>query len=427
VYGSGGFTSYSHQQLRDQLGGWAAQGIRMVKMKVGRDPEKDPERVRVAREAMESLKKKKNAPQMALYTEPEKMSKVWEVRESGLGATAFVPGERDTWPGWEDSAVPPEKVGDYLRDLRFAPQTFRERFAEKPASRGSKPDVMLFPDTFNNHFYPETAKAAVAVLEAAGYHVQIPKASLCCGRPLYDYGMLDTAKRLLQKTMRHLEPHLSAGTPIVVLEPSCASVFRDELPNLFPHHQDARRRSQQTFLLNEFLEKKGPDFKPPALNRKALVHGHCHQKAVMGMEHEESMLKKMGLELVMPDSGCCGIAGSFGYEEGDRYQVSVRAGERVLLPAVRQAGDDTLIIADGFSCREQIRQGTKREALHSAQALEIALQQGAVPAIRHNPETVFIQRREREHAEARRELIAAMIAASTMAALFWMQGRQRRH
>ncbi|HEY7318488.1 MAG TPA: FAD-binding and (Fe-S)-binding domain-containing protein, partial [Candidatus Binatia bacterium] len=596
-----------------------------------------------AREAMERLKKKNNAPQMKLYDEPKKMSKIWEVRESGLGATAFVPGERDSWPGWEDSAVPPEKVGDYLRDLRelfkrygyhcslyghfgqgcihtridfdltsadgiknyrkftaeaaelvvtryggslsgehgdgqsrgemlevmygkeilqafrefksvwdpqwkmnpgkvidahprdanlrlgadyrpkrpkthftyvedgdfahatlrcvgvgkcrrlsggtmcpsfmvtreekdttrgrahmlfemlqgdvikdgwksdavkdalhlclackgckgdcpvnvdmasykaeflshyyegrlrprsayafgliywwsrlasympelvnfltqspllsrgakllagvapereiprFAPRTFKERFREHHSNSNGQNEVLLWPDTFNNHFYPEVAEAAVEVLEAAGYHVEIPSVSLCCGRPLYDYGMLATAKRLLRRVMHCLQPQLSAGTPIVVLEPSCASVFRDELTNLFPHDPDARRLREQTFLLNEFLEKKAPGFRPPALERKALLQGHCHQKAVMSMEHERSLLSKIGLELTMPESGCCGMAGSFGFEEGDRYDVSVRCGERVLFPGVRQATPETLIVADGFSCREQIRQGT---------------------------------------------------------------------
>ena len=664
-----------------------------------------------AREAMESLKKRKNPPQMALYNKPEEMSKVWEVRESGLGATAFVPGERDTWPGWEDSAVPPERVGDYLRDLRklfkqygydcslyghfgqgcihtridfdlatgegirkyrsftaqaaeivigryggslsgehgdgqsrgdmlemmygekilrafrdfksiwdpqwkmnpgkvidarprdadlrlgndyrpaqpkthfhyseddgsfahaalrcvgvgkcrrlsggtmcpsfmvtreekdttrgrarmlfemlqgdvitdgwksdavkdalhlclackgckgdcpvnvdmatykaeflshyykgrlrprsayafgliywwsraaawmpelvnfftqapglrgaakfiagmaperripaFAPYTFRRRFDEKPNADG-KPAVMLWPDTFNNYFYPETAEAAVDVLEAAGYHVKIPEASLCCGRPLYDYGMLATAKRLLQRVLRELQPQLSAGTPIVVLEPSCASVFRDELTNLFPHDEDAKRLRQQTFVLNEFLEKKAPWFAPPPLKKKALVHGHCHQKALIGVEQERSVLAKLGLELTMPDSGCCGMAGSFGFEEGDRYEVSIRCGERVLFPAVRQAPDDAIIVADGFSCREQVRQGTQREALHSAQVLQMALQQPGANANDHAPESFYIRRREREHASARLRLVARLAGAATMATLLWLRSRGAR-
>ena len=662
-----------------------------------------------AREAMERLNKKSDAPQMALYDEQDKMAKIWQVRESALGATAFVPGERDTWPGWEDSAVPPDKVGDYLRDLRklfkhygyhcslyghfgqgcihtridfdltsadgvrnyrnftaeaaemvvgryggslsgehgdgqsrgdllevmygkqivqafhdfksawdprwkmnpgkvidaqprhanlrlgadyrppqlkthfqfgddggsfahaalrcvgvgkcrrlsggtmcpsfmvtreekdttrgrahmlfemlqgdvitagwksdavkdalhlclackgckgdcpvnvdmasykaeflshyyegrlrprsayafglvdrwsrlasrlpevvnfftqtpglsaaakflagiapgreiprFAAHTFQDSFHPDP-SGGNKPDVLLWPDTFNNHFYPEVCAAAAEVLRQAGYHVQVPRASLCCGRPLYDYGMLDRAKSQLQNILHHLQPQLSAGTPIIVLEPSCASVFRDELPNLLPRENNAERLKDQTFLLSEFLDSKAPNFAPPRLQRKALLHGHCHQKALLGMEHDRSVLGKLGLEFHAPESGCCGMAGSFGFEAGDRYEVAARCGERALLPAVRDADDDTLIIADGFSCREQIRQSTAREALHTAQVLQLALCQPSIAQNGAPAERVFTEAREHQHKVAQFKMMAALAGVTIVAGGFFLRGRR---
>src|SRR5262249_34944017 len=179
-------------------------------------------------------------------------------------------------------------------------------------------------------FHPEIAKAGVEVLEAAGFQVVVPAASLCCGRPLYDSGMLDTAGRLLRQILDALRPQIRAGVPVVGLEPSCLAVFRDELVNLFPHDEDAKRLRQQAFLLSEFLEQKAPDFRPPPLRRRAVVHGHCHHKAIMGMTAEEDVLKKLGLDVEVLDSGCCGMAGSFGFER-EHYPVSVAVGELVLL------------------------------------------------------------------------------------------------
>jgi Fe-S oxidoreductase len=172
-----------------------------------------------------------------------------------------------------------------------------------------------------------------------------------------------------------LRPQIRAGLPVVGLEPSCVAVFRDELPNLFPHDQDARRLSRQAFLLSEFLIHKVEGYQPPRLPRKAVVHGHCHHKAVMGMTDEETVLARLGLDVTVLDAGCCGMAGSFGLET-DHYDVSIKCGERVLLPAVRAAARDTLIIADGFSCREQIAQTTDRHALHLAQVIQMALRGG---------------------------------------------------
>ncbi|HEV2963882.1 MAG TPA: FAD-binding and (Fe-S)-binding domain-containing protein, partial [Candidatus Angelobacter sp.] len=161
---------------------------------------------------------------------------------------------------------------------RFANETFRAWFAKRGLRNQGLPPVMLWPDTLNNHLHPNIAKAAVEVLEHAGYQVIIPKDVLCCGRPLYDFGMLDTAKGLLKQVLESLRPHIASGLPVVGLEPSCASVFRDEMPNLMAHNKDAERLSQQTFLLSEFLVKKA-NYHPPQLKRKALVHGHCHHKS----------------------------------------------------------------------------------------------------------------------------------------------------
>ena len=239
-------------------------------------------------------------------------------------------------------------------------------------SGSAQKEVILWPDTFNNYFHPETSRAAVDVLRHAGFKVIIPRQHLCCGRPLYDFGMLDRAKRYLRKVMQVLGKQIDSGIPIVVLEPSCASVFRDELRNLFPADPRATRLRAQTFLLSEFLENHAPGFRPPQLSKKVLLHGHCHHKALMKMKDEESLLRKAGADLQSLDSGCCGMAGSFGFEK-DNYNVSLALGERVLLPAVRQAAPETLIVSDGFSCREQILQTTGRKALHLAEVLQLAL------------------------------------------------------
>ena len=256
---------------------------------------------------------------------------------------------------------------------RFATQTFRRWFAKRP-TKATGSTVLLWPDTFNNYFLPETAKAAVEVLEAAGFSVTLPRSVLCCGRPLYDFGFLDRAKRLLLQTLDTLSTEIDAGTPVVVLEPSCAAVFRDELGNLFPKHDRARKLAQQTFLLSEFLEKKAPAFRPPPLPRKALLHGHCHHKSIMRTTDEESVLRKLGVDFHAPAAGCCGMAGSFGFEH-DRYDISLAIGELELLPAVRSAAADTLLVADGFSCREQISQCTGRHALHLAEVVRMAMTQ----------------------------------------------------
>lgn len=235
--------------------------------------------------------------------------------------------------------------------------------------------VILWIDTFNNYFHPHTSRAALDVLRAAGFSVTIPNIHLCCGRPLYDFGFLEQAKAYLQRTLDYLGPAIDDGTPMVVLEPSCASVFRDELRNLFPSDPRADRLRRHTFLLSEFLERYARDYEPPRLSATVLLHGHCHQKALMKMTHEEALLRKMGATVQSPDTGCCGMAGPFGFIE-DKFAVSQAVGERVLLPAVRQAPRETLIVADGFSCQEQIQQATGRRAMHLAELMQIGLGKG---------------------------------------------------
>ncbi|HEY7279695.1 MAG TPA: FAD-linked oxidase C-terminal domain-containing protein [Trebonia sp.] len=252
----------------------------------------------------------------------------------------------------------------------LAPVTFRQWFARHQSPADGTP-VLLWPDTFTNYFSPEIGVAAVQVLEQAGCRVQLPTGrTLCCGRPLYDYGMLPTARRWLGAVLEQLREPLAAGLPVVGLEPSCVAVFRDELVNLMPDDLDARRLSQQAMTLGEFLGRSG--YQAPPMAGQALVQVHCHHGAVLTFGSERTLLRDMGLELDEPPSGCCGLAGSFGFERGEHYDVSMAAGERVILPAVRDAAPQTLIVADGFSCREQIAHGTARRALHLAQVLRLA-------------------------------------------------------
>jgi FAD/FMN-containing dehydrogenase/Fe-S oxidoreductase len=252
----------------------------------------------------------------------------------------------------------------------FAREPF-QRWARRRRPNGeTSPDVILWPDTFNNFFLPGTARSAIAVLEAAGFRVRVPQQRLCCGRPLYDYGMLDKAKSLLDDVMRKMRDE-PGEVPIVVLEPSCAAVFRDELVHLFPDREEARALSGRVMLLSELLNRHAPAFRPP-LQGQALVHAHCHHKALMRIDGEREVLEATGLETRVLDSGCCGMAGAFGFEK-EHYAISMQVGERMLLPAVRAAGS-ALVVADGFSCREQIRQATGRRALHLAEVLEAGLQ-----------------------------------------------------
>ena len=312
----------------------------------------------------------------------------------------------------------------------FAATTFRQWFQRRPMRHTDRPRVILWPDTFNNYLSPATSVAAVEVLEAAGFRVVLPKKTLCCGRPLYDYGFLDLAKRLLQQVLDTLGPELDEGTCVVVLEPSCAAVFRDELLNLFPHDERAKRLASQTYVFSEFLEKHASYYQPTHLARKAVVHGHCHHKAIMKMGDEQAVLKKLGLDYQMPETGCCGMAGAFGFER-EHYVVSIKVGERVLLPAVREAEKSTLVIADGFSCREQIAQTTDRQGLHLAQVMHLAMREKAGLVAARYPENAYLQSVEEQLAAAHNGWKSAALVGGGLIALlapviwFWKRKKQQ--
>ena len=308
----------------------------------------------------------------------------------------------------------------------FAPETFKSWFHRRRNSsnnEGALP-VLLWPDTFNNYFLPATAKAAVEVLEAAGFRVIVPRANLCCGRPLYDHGMLDRAQSLLLQILDELSPAIEAGIPVVGLEPSCVAVFRDELINLFPHDERAQALSRQTFLLSEFLEAQASNFSPPRLERKALLHGHCHHKSLMKMTAEESLLRRLGVDFESPAPGCCGMAGSFGFES-EKYDISIAIGELELLPAVRHAPSDWLIIADGFSCREQIAQGTPRHALHLAEVLQMAIAGEYTSKPHPFPESAKVRQRENEVGRSMKRAGLGLAVACAASALAWAALRTR--
>ena len=259
---------------------------------------------------------------------------------------------------------------------KFSGKSFRSEIASRNFKQGGKP-VMLWADTFTNTMHPEIGIAALDVLEAAGCAVSLPQAGLCCGRPLYDFGFLDKARAQLAQILDALAPQIDAGVPLIGLEPSCIAVFRDELLKLFPDDARAKKLAANTFMLAEYLDKSG--YVPPAMKGRALVHGHCHQKAVMGMNAETSLLKKMGLDVSAPDTGCCGMAGSFGFNP-DHYDLSIKAAEQGIFKEVRKADADTLIVANGFSCREQVSQGgvlaAGRRPMHIAEVLQQAVNAG---------------------------------------------------
>ncbi len=259
---------------------------------------------------------------------------------------------------------------------RFAPMTLQEWFARRGGTTNpSGRPVVLFPDTFNNRFHTNVGVTCVEAIEAAGWRVVMPEQHICCGRPLYDYGFLDTAERYLLRVLHLLRPQLRAGTLVVGMEPSCLAVFKDELPKLLPHDDDARRLTQNAYHFAEFFQTFG--IEPPQLDGKALLWGHCHHRATGGMNPEQDLLEKMGLKVQNLQGGCCGLAGSWGFESG-KYDISMECGEQALLPAVHDAEDDCVVVADGFSCRTQIKDaGTGRQALHAAEVMKLAREKGA--------------------------------------------------
>jgi FAD/FMN-containing dehydrogenase/Fe-S oxidoreductase len=305
----------------------------------------------------------------------------------------------------------------------FAPLTLQRWFRQRGGSRN--PDgrkVVLFPDTFNNYFHTDVGVACVEAIEAAGWQVVMPEGHVCCGRPLYDYGFLDLAERYLHRNLEQLREWYREGVPIVGMEPSCLAVFKDELVKLLPHDDDAKRLCGSAYHFSEFFREF--DIEPPRLSRKALVWGHCHHKATGDFAAETDLLEQMGVETSSLEAGCCGLAGSWGFEAG-HHDVSVAAGEQGLLPAVRELDDDALVVANGFSCKTQIEQaGTGRRGLHVGQVMKMALDHGADGAPGPKPERLYYERRPQPSATRRALRIGAAVAvgaalAAGTAAAVW--------
>ena len=247
-------------------------------------------------------------------------------------------------------------------------ETWESKAAGQPGANQSQ--VLLWPDTWNNYYHPSALHAADTVLASAGFRVKTAEQHICCGRPLYDFGFLGAARSYLSNVLDRLAPEIATGTPLIFLEPSCASVFTDELPELFPNDPRAARLRSQVHLLADWIAKEAPDFGKDALTgAQILLHGHCHHKAVFGGPVSElAILRNAGADVRMIEAGCCGMAGPFGFE-ADKFEVSKTIAEDGLLPAVRSAGPLTVLVADGFSCREQISQLGRKQALHFAEVL----------------------------------------------------------
>jgi Fe-S oxidoreductase len=276
------------------------------------------------------------------------------------------------------------------RALGLAPQRafprFRKSFLAGARATGSlagkRQEVLLFIDTFNNHMEPENAIAAQRVLEAAGYAVRFNTVQgqrpLCCGRTYLSAGLVDKAKAEARRSLDALMPFVNRGVPVIGLEPSCLLTLRDEFLS-YGYGEEASKLSESAFLLEEFLAKEAQDghltldLKPLTVN-KVLLHGHCHQKAFDAFNSVQTVLRWIPqIELSVIESSCCGMAGSFGYE-AEHYQASLAMAELSLLPAIREAGSETIVVADGTSCRHQIHDGTAAKPLHVARVLAMSLE-----------------------------------------------------
>ncbi|WP_133850175.1 FAD-binding and (Fe-S)-binding domain-containing protein [Labedaea rhizosphaerae] len=290
----------------------------------------------------------------------------------------------------------------------FAGESAQEWFSRRASeATGGRGTVMLWPDTFTNHFHPHIAQAAIEVVEDAGWQVVLPDQPVCCGLTWISTGQLTTAKKILRRTVRALADHVRAGGLVLVLEPSCAAVFRSDAIELFPEDQDVRRLRRQTVTMAELLMEHSPGYRPPVLDgeqrAKAIAQVHCHQHAVLGWDADRELLTEAGVDVDQLDSGCCGLAGNFGFEPG-HLEVSEACAERVLLPAVRSADPTTAVLADGFSCRTQIHQldSGGREAVHLAEVLAAALHHTKAPT--QHPERAWSHRPERRTGGAKNAL-----------------------
>ncbi|WP_081086573.1 FAD-binding and (Fe-S)-binding domain-containing protein [Burkholderia stagnalis] len=280
------------------------------------------------------------------------------------------------------STPPLARIGKWIAGIApqralpaFAPRPFRaiakrQGIGQRTGATPARNKVILWVDTFNEHFSPDIAAAAADVLTRLGFDVTLPRKRLCCGRPLYDYGLLDEARALLRTAVDELADEIGAGVPVVGLEPGCLSVFKDELLKQLPDEPLAKRLAAQTFLFSDFVAQA--EFAWPQLDADVIVHGHCHQKSLFGMKGETALLDKLGVRWTLLDTGCCGMSGSFGFNDA-HYDLSMKIGEGKLLPLVRQASDDAIVVTNGFSCREQIEDGAGRTPLHIAQLAQRAL------------------------------------------------------
>src|SRR5215208_1920605 len=241
-------------------------------------------------------------------------------------------------------------------------KTFSKRFPDLPQGAGPT-RVALFNDTWNEYQRPEIGEEAVRVFAAAGARVHLPKV-VCCGRPMLSEGLIDDARKNARRNLDVLYPLVERGVPLVGLEPSCILTIRDDYRKLLPDDERVEKLAGATRLFEEALLELDPEL-PLHQGSPILLHGHCHQKALVGTgPTEEALSLASGADVEVVDSGCCGMAGLFGYEKG-HYDVSIKMGERRLFPAVREA-EDRVVVAPGTSCREQISDGTSRRALHPA-------------------------------------------------------------
>ncbi|WP_329272041.1 FAD-binding and (Fe-S)-binding domain-containing protein [Streptomyces pseudovenezuelae] len=307
-----------------------------------------------------------------------------------------------------------------VAEARSAPVFAEQSFLQWWQARGlDEPDpadphtVVVWPDTFSTYFHPSIAVSAVRVLEDAGFRVAVPAKPVCCGLTWISTGQLPLARKVLHRTLDVLRPYLEAGTPIIGLEPSCTAVFRSDAPELMPADQDVQRLAGQVRTFAEHLVHHAPEgWQPPRLARQATVQTHCHQHAVMKFDADRELMRRAHLDAEILDEGCCGLAGNFGFERG-HHEVSMAVAEQGVLPAVRGAAPDSLVLADGFSCRTQIEQGgTGRRALHLAEVLALGLD-GTLPA--EHPERLA-RRPDQPSRAARWATTTAAVVSATAAA-----------
>lgn len=296
-------------------------------------------------------------------------------------ALSWLANLRDTLPGL--AALSERLLG--LSARRSLPKFRRDAFrgsAEPASEDGGAGEVVLLVDTFNTWFEPENARAALNVLRAAGYRVHLPASAgerrpLCCGRTFLAGGLVEEARAEMRRTVEALKPYVERGLPVIGLEPSCLLTFRDELQAVLPG-ADSKALAGQALLFEEFLDREASAGRlnlplKPLDAGKALLHGHCHQKAFAALGAVEKVLGLVpDLKVETVESSCCGMAGAFGYDAA-HYDVSMKMAELSLLPAVRAADEDAILVADGTSCRHQIHDGAGREAIHVARVLEQAL------------------------------------------------------